>query len=54
MLSDTATYTKLPSDPTSVYKNTIVGALSSVKDYAPPSVYWRIYPNTTQPPPIFW
>ena len=53
LLADSDTYRKLPSDPTNAYKNIIVAALTPIKGYAPDSVYWRLYPSTTQPPLYF-
>ena len=53
MLNDTNMYTKPPSDPTNAHKSTITAALALIKDYVPPSVYWRLYPNTSQPPLYF-
>ena len=53
MLDDTPTYTKLESHSTNTHKNTIVSTLAPIKEYAPTSVYWCLYPNITQPPLLF-
>ena len=53
LLDDETTYKKLPSDPTDASKNAIIAALAPIKEYVPPTVYWRIYPYTTQPPLYF-
>ena len=52
-LDDAATYEKLDADPTSVYRDRIVGVLRPLRDYIPASIYLRLSPTTTNPPLLF-
>ena len=53
LFSDETTYTRLEEDPTQGYRNAILDVLRPMQSYLPPSIYFRLFPTTTNPPLAF-
>ena len=53
LFSDEATYTRLTEDPTQDYRNAILEKLRPMQSYLPSSIYYRLFPTTTNPPLAF-